>query len=254
MSAQTTPKRRASAALALSVVLASALALAGQASARKGSKAHGGVKCSGVAPASVAHDLIVTAGQSCTLPADSSVGHDVVVQSGATLIDEGARIGHDIRANKAAGVGIGAGIGPKGELVRGSVRHDGSLHGVSGAAAGSSGTNYVCSTDIRHDLVVAHSSASAGEWVIGDGDPGLCSQGVEVGHDLRAQDNANHLDISDNNVPAKWAIGHDLTVHGNAQPPVVESNTARHDASCQPDHAQDGDGSPNTSGHHNSCG
>ena len=249
-------RKRCGGAVALSmVVVAGALALGGQASAHKGKKdAHGSVRCSGVAPASVAHDLVVPAGGSCTILAGTSVGHDVVVQSGATLIDEGGQVRHDVRADKGAGIGIGGGTGPNGELVRGSVRHDVSLSGVSGAGPGPSGVNYVCSTDVGHDLVVAHSSASAGEWVIGDADPDLCSQGVKVGHDLRAQDNANHLDVSDNNAPSKWAIGHDLNVQGSGQPPMVESNTVRHDASCESDHARDGDGSPNTAGHHNSCG
>jgi hypothetical protein len=264
MSARSTRTWRGLAVALSTLVLGGAVTLAGQAwaheGAHKGTKGphgkgvRGSVECSGVAPTAVAHDLIVPAGKTCTILAGTSVRHDVVVRRGATLTDEGGQIGHDIRADDPAGIGIGGGTGAGGQPILGSVRHDVSLAGVSGAGPGRLGANYVCGTQIGHDLVVKRSSASAGEWVIGDTDAGLCSQGNKVRHDLRVRGNANRVDVSDNNVPARWAIGHDLTVQGNALAPVVESNTVRHAASCQANRTQDGDGTPNVAGRRNSCG
>jgi hypothetical protein len=224
------------------IVMAGMLALAGQALAKKGPK---NVKCEGTAPAVVKHDLIVPKGTTCTIAPGTTVGHDVKVEKEATLIDEGGEIRHDIQAKQPSGIGIGGG---------GSVRHNVSIDGTTGAGPGTSGTNFVCSSQVGHDLVIQHSSANAGEWVIGDSDPSLCSHGNRIGHDLRIQENENHVDVSDNNNPAKWAIGHDLDVQHNATGPVVESNTVRHDANCQADRTQDGDGTANTAGGKNTCG
>src|SRR3954462_3382389 len=78
------------------------------------------VVCTGVAPATVQHDLIVPEGATCIVPFASEGGHDVIVNEGATLDDRGAYIKHDIVADHPAGVHVNGG-GHKGP---GSVGHD----------------------------------------------------------------------------------------------------------------------------------
>jgi hypothetical protein len=86
------------------------------------------VVCSGTAPASVQHDLIVPAGGSCIVLFGSTVGHDVIVNPGASLDDRGATIGHDVLGFSPLGVHVNGG----GQLGGGSVGHDVIINGVTG--------------------------------------------------------------------------------------------------------------------------
>jgi hypothetical protein len=146
------------------------------------------------------------------------------------------------------------------------VGNDVQVNGVTGSGPADIAphTNFICSTDIVHDVVLTNSLATAGEWVVGDS-PELCNAGNTVGHDLVVQNNKNPLEISDNRVgnnmpPSSYGIGHDLRVTSNAQAPVVEGNTAAHDAVCQSNFTTDTDHEPggvpdlpNFGAHINTC-
>lgn len=228
-------------------------------SAAAGSAAAANVTCAGTAPVVVTNDLIVPPGTTCTIGAGSVIGYDVIVQRSAILISDGGRIGHDIHASSPAGIVLFGGTTSDGTYVRGSVGNDLRVDGITGSGAPS--TNFVCSTDIVHDVVITNSAATAGEWVVGDA-PELCLFGNTVGHDLVVQNNKNPLEISDNSLGASppYGIGHDLRVTGNALAPVVEGNTVAHDAVCQSNFITDTDNEPpgdieppNTAGHINRC-
>jgi plastocyanin len=212
----------------------------------------GNVVCNGTVTGDVPHDLIVPAGDTfCFIPPGTQIGHDVIVQPGGRLWDQQGSVGHDITANQPAGIAIGGFDTPQG----GSVGHDITILGVTGNGP-RGGVNWLCNTHVGHDVTIANSASTAGKWDIGDLEPECGGGGITTGHDLNVVNNANQVDVSDNNEglpPPPFAIGHDLNVLGNALPPIVESNSARHDANCQSDHTTDGDGVPNVAGHNNSC-
>ena len=223
--------------------------------------ANGDQTCTGTEVATVPHDLIVPPGATCTLQPGSSVGHDVIVNKGATLIDNAATVGHDIRADRPAAIGIG-GNGPG---QPGSVGHDVRINGTTGATA--SNDNYVCNTTVGHDVSVEGSAGGAGQWFIGDSEAQCGGGGVQVTHDLTVKNNANHVDVSENGTNPAGAfgglaggVGHDLQVTGNlAGAPngyVVEGNVVGHDATCAPaPNLSDGDFVANSAGHKNKgCG
>jgi hypothetical protein len=218
------------------------------------SAAAGDATCSGTAPPNVANDLIVPAGTTCTIGPGSKVGYDVIVNQGATLLNQGGQIGHNIQATAPAGIALGGGTAPDGTFLRGRVGNDVTVNGITGAGSGIA--NFICSTDIVHDVVLTNATSSAGEWVVGDTDPELCRFGNTVGHDLVVQNNKNLIEVSDNSQgPAPpYGVGHDLRVTGNTQAPVVEGNTVFHDAVCQSNLTSDGDHEPNVAGHTNTCG
>jgi hypothetical protein len=194
---------------------------------------------------SAANDLVVPAGATCTLGPTDVIGHDLIVQRGATLIDLGAAIGHDIHADSPAAIGIGSG---------GRVGHDIQINGTTGTVPG--GANSVCNTTVGHDLVIQGGASGSGPWVVGDFDEGCFGGGVLVQHDLNVQNNKVHVDVSDNGTnPGGLAggVGHDLNVQNNLGQ-AVESNVVGHDANCQPKQTaadKDGDGIPNLAGHSN---
>jgi hypothetical protein len=196
----------------------------------------GNANCTGALPAGTYDNVVVPAGATCTIGSGVTVQQDVNVGKGATLLDQGATVGHDIHADHPGGIGIGYG---------GSVGHDIHIDGLSGAGPGSyGGDNYVCNTTIGHDLAVQNTAIGAGTWYIGD--PPECTYGNTVGHDLHVEHNANPLDVSHNTVT------HDLQVQDNKPGPVVVSNnSAGHDAQCKNNQSQSGTG--NTAGGMNSC-
>ena len=169
---------------------------------------------------------------------------------------------HNVTATSPFGISFGGGTTSDGTFFRGRVGHDLKVTGITGVSFPA--TNFVCSTDIVHDVVLTNSAQSAGEWVVGDS-PELCGAGDTIGHDLVVQNNLNLLEISDNQsltgaAPLSWGIGHDLRVTGNAQAPVVEGNTVYHDAVCQSNVTTDGPNEPggipdalNIAGHNNTC-
>jgi hypothetical protein len=241
--------------LLLAVGLTWAVGVAVLLSAGPASSAPGDVTCTGTAPSTVPHDLIVPAGTTCTA-FHTSVGHDVIVEKGATLFDQASTVGHDIKAEDPAGIGIG-GIAP-GPGGSGSVGHDIKIEGTSGAGPGIMGDNYVCNTTIGHDLVVEDSASAAGQWFIGDADPECPGGALFVKHDLNVVDNANMVDVSDNGTHPNpmfiGGIGHDLNVQGNAAGYVVEGNVAGHEATCGPaPNSHDTDGGTNSAPDNDGC-
>jgi hypothetical protein len=174
-------------------------------------------------------DVVVPSGAVCTLLPGTTVDHDVQVQKGGTLIDHGASIGHDLHADKAAGVALDQGA---------SVGHDVTIDGTTGTADGG---NRICSSNIGHNLTVQNSAAGAGDWSIGGG---VCDDGNSVGQDLNVHGNDNSVDVSNN------MVGGNLSVENNANA-TVNDNTAAHDTSCKKNTVQAGGG--NSAGHKNGC-
>jgi hypothetical protein len=213
----------------------------------------GNVTCSGPVAVNVAHDLIVPAGgPQCVILPGVQVAHDVVVQPGGQLWDQDGTVGHDIVAINPQSIGIGGHDTPTG----GSVGHDIIIDGVTGAKPNGLGVNFICNTTIGHDVAVFNSASTAAEFFIGDYDPVCHGGGITVGHDLAVFANRTQVDVSDQNngsPPPPWAIGHDLIVVANWVAPIVESNTAAHNAICQSNHTTDGDGFPNIAGNINTC-
>jgi hypothetical protein len=184
----------------------------------------------------------------------TNVGHDVIVEQGATLFDQASTVGHDIRAEQPAGIGIG-GIAP-GPAGSGSVGHDIHIEGVTGAGPGLNGDNYVCNTSVGHNLIVQQSASTAGHWYVGDFEPECGGGGVFVQQDLNVLHNANLVDVSENgthpNPAFTGGIGHDLNVLNNATGYVVEGNVVGHDAHCGPTpNGHDGDFAANQAGDKN---
>ena len=205
--------------------------------------------CSGVQSTPVPGDLNVPKGKTCTILAGVTVGHDVIVNSGATLIDQGAKIGNDLQATSPKGIGIGAPAASPG-----SVGHDIQVTGITGAGPGTGGSNYICNTDVATDVQITGSSSGAGQWIIGDKDEGCSTGADQIGNDLQVTSNKNRIDISDNMFgvpPYEVGIGDDLQVTGNtvtSTSPVVESNFIGNTAQCQTGTKKDADGTPNVVG------
>jgi hypothetical protein len=141
----------------------------------------------------------------------------VIVQPGGTLIDRGASIGHDLKANQPVGIGVRGG----------SIGHDVQIDGVQGSGPGANGDNYLCDALIGHDVQIKNGAAGAGQFVIGDAPDCYNDPSNTIGHDLQVQNNANPVDVSNN------GVGHDLHVQGNGGGTDVAYNQAGHAAQCQ---------------------
>ena len=208
------------------------------------------VNCSGTQSTNVPGDLNVPSGKTCTVKA-ITVGHNIDVNSGATLIDQGATVANDIQASSPKGIGIGgSGSTP------GKVGHDIEIIGTSGTGPGTvhAGDNYVCNTQVGHDLQVLNSGSKAGQWIIGDRDE-ECTGGANlIGNNLYVQGNKTRVDVSDNKTgvpPYMGGIGDNLYVTGNtvtSTSPIVETNFIGFTATCQFGTKMDGDGSHNMVG------
>ena len=198
----------------------------------------------------------VTFGPNCVINNLDNILQDVTGQPGGSLIDQAATIGHDLQAKNPVYIGIG-GNGPG---QGGSIAGDVNITGVTGSVAGDSNNdNYVCNTQIGHNLVIQNSASTAGQWYVGDSDPECTGGAVQVGNDLNVTKNKNQVDVSENGTnPAAGSgglaggIAHDLNVTGNAAGFVVEGNVVGHDANCNPGPGvTDGDSAPNTAAHNN---
>jgi hypothetical protein len=196
---------------------------------------------------------LLPSGKTCTIAPGVQIGGSVIVSSGATLTDNGAQIADDIQATSPKGIGLaGSASGP------GSVGIDVEITGVSGSGPGTivKGSNYICDTEIGHDLQITGSRSKAGPWIIGDQRSGEeCGRGGnQIGTDMQVVNNANSVDISDNmkgSPPtSNVGIGHDLQETGNAvtsTSPVVANNYIGYDAECEA-HTK---GTSNIVGHNN---
>jgi hypothetical protein len=201
------------------------------------------VTCTGTAPASVGHDLIVPENGSCTILFGSTINHDVIVNDGGQLFDRGATVGHDIKGDEPQGMVINGG-GPAGS---GHVGHDIKIDGVSGQF-GIVPFNSVCNNFVGHDIVIQNSLASAAPWKIGTPGQSFCTNGADrVGHDIVIENNANNVDVS-NNAPATLGdIGHDLGISDNTGGVTANGNHAGHDCKQEDNHPYSGSG--NTADH-----
>jgi hypothetical protein len=113
--------------------------------------------------------------------------------------------------------------------------------------AGQGRDSFICGVSVGYDVQIVNGIAAAG--TLHDGGLSACGaehQGSKIGHDLVVQNNANPVDISNNQ------IVHDLAVRGNTGGVNVTDNHAGHDAVCQNNHPA-ATGSGNTAGHDNSC-
>jgi hypothetical protein len=203
--------------------------------------------CTGTQSTNVSGDLVVPSGKTCTINPGVAISGNVIVNGGATLIDNGAFIGHDVQATSPKGIGIGGSPGNPG-----TIGHDIQVTGIMGSA--SSGNNYICNNQIGNNIVVTGSTSKAGQWIIGDTDESCSRGGNQVGNDLQVTNNNDRVDVSDNkrNVPPTGIVGifHNLQVMNNAvtkTSPVVEGNYIGNTAQCQAGTKTDSDFS--TSGH-----
>ena len=205
-------------------------------------------RCIGLRFTDVTRDLIVPAGATCTIFRGTSIGRDVLVGQGATLIDSAGVIGRDIVATNPQGIGIGGFLGQSGRVGRNIV-----ISGASGRGPGTvtPGDNYICHTQIGQSVTVQNTATGAGEWIIGDQDEECSGGGNILGTNLTVAGNDVRVDVADNRAgafPYSQGIGRNLLVSGNlvsAISPVVESNFAGMNATCQAGTVQDADGSPN---------
>jgi hypothetical protein len=205
------------------------LALAGQSWAKNEV-----TTCTGSFGAS-ASEIVVPAGETCTLEGTAEVKNSVTVQPGASLIDQGATVGKDIKATNPAGIQIGA-------AKQSVIGHDVKINGLSGSIMGAD--NYVCNAKIGHDLHAEHSAVTASTLVVGD--PPDCNVGDIVAHDIHVQENADKVDVSDS------SAGHDIHVQNNSGGVNVSGTSSMHDL-----HVQNNSGgvvvSNNTAGHNAKC-
>ena len=155
-------------------------------------------QCVGVLPPGTYEDVTVPPGQTCFINVFNRIEHDLTVLDGARLRDDGAYIGHDLRAKNPASINI-SDAGTLAPGTPGIVGHDIHIQGTTGPGSlGSTGDNWICDQEVGHDVVVQKSAITAGRWVIGDDDNpafyGGC--GNSIAHDLVVKDNANRVDIS----------------------------------------------------------
>lgn len=214
-------------------------------------------QCTGVLPPGTYGDVTVPPGDTCIINASNIITHDLTVLQGARLMDRGAYIGHDVRANSPASMDMG-GV-PNGPP--GTVGHDIHIQGTTGPGS-TSVVNLVCNQQVGHDIVVQKSLGTATAWLIGD--PGQAVFGGDfygcgnnVAHDLVVKDNANSVDVTGNrvgaynNTGAPAGIGHDLRVENNSGGATVNLNSAGHDCTQSNNSPYSGNG--NTAGNNNNC-
>ena len=209
-------------------------------------------QCIGTLPPGTYGDVTVPPGQVCFIDKTNTITHDLTVLGGARLRDDGAYIGHDLRANNPASINV-SDFPPS----SGTVGHDIHIQGTTGPGSlGSTGDNWICDTQVGHDVVVQKSAATAARWVIGDnGEPFYGGCGNSIAHDLVVKDNANRVDIGGNNptggLTTVAGIGHDLNVAHNHGGTTNNNNTAAHDCTQSDNSPYSGNG--NAAGGNNSC-
>lgn len=203
-----------------------------------------------VGPVTAPHDLIVPPGTFCGPTQGSTVGHDVIVGQGAGFFPGGTTIGHDVRSHKAAFIELGD---PNNGTTDTIVGHDVLITGTQGGVPVG---DFICQTRIGHDLVVKDSAATASEWDIGDPLAFNCARnlrpGDTIGHDGIFDQNANAIDVGDNNATFNGGtgpgFGHDLKFtnnHGTINRLI--NNTVVHDCKQSDNHPFLGFG--NSAGH-----
>jgi hypothetical protein len=211
-------------------------------------------QCVGTLPPGTYENITVPPGATCALNNTHTITHDLTILDGASLRDDGAHIGHDIRAKNPLWINITDALF---NVAAGTVGHDIHIQGTTGQSPSHGGDNFICDQQVGHDVVVQKSLITAGRWVIGDDDDpafyGGC--GNSIAHDLVAKDNANRLDISGNSPGGGLnnvsGIGHDLKVEHNHGGTVVQRNTAGHD--CHQSDNSPYVGAANVAGNDNNC-
>jgi hypothetical protein len=159
----------------------------------------------------------VPSGGNCTLVPGTMITHDVKVQLGGALNDEGAIIGDNVHADQPAGIGIRGG----------SIGNDIQIIGLTGAGPGSGGDNYICNTTVGGNVDVQNGAVGAKPFVIGDPPDCSGSPSNTIGGNLSVRNNADPVDVSDNQ------ISNDLAVENNTGGTVVANNHAGKHAKCQ---------------------
>ena len=211
-------------------------------------------QCVGTLPPGTYQDVTVPPGATCALNNTHTIVHDLTILDGAGLRDDGAHIGHDIRAKNPAWINITDALF---NVAAGTVGHDIHIQGTFGQSPSHGGDNFICDQEVGHDVVVQKSAFTAGRWVVGDDDDpafyGGC--GNSIAHDLVAKDNKNRLDVSGNNpaggLNSVAGIGHDLKVANNSGGTAVQRNTAGHD--CTQSNNSPYVGAANVAGNSNNC-
>jgi hypothetical protein len=211
-------------------------------------------QCIGTLPPGTYGDVTVPPGATCALNNSHTITHDLTVLDGARLRDDGAYIGHDLRARNPAWLNITDALF---NVAAGTVGHDIHIQGTTGVSPSHGGDNFICDQEVGHDVVVQKSAILAGRWVIGDDDDpafyGGC--GNDIAHDLVVKDNANRVDISGNSptggLNTVAGIGHDLKVANNSGGTTVKRNTAGHD--CTQSNNSPYVGADNSAGNNNNC-
>ena len=189
--------------------------------------------CNGVLAAGTYNDVTVPANTFCEIDSGVIINHDLNLQHGSSLWDNGATVGHDIKADHPAGFGV---------FAHPTIGNNISVNGVTGST--SDGFNFICSATVGANVNVSGSASTAGAWSIGGSDCGLGN--LSIGNDLVVNNNLNAVDVSRNSVT------HDMHVDGNTGGTTVSSNTVGHDATCNKDQPP-ATGGGNVSGHIDTC-
>ena len=86
-------------------------------------------QCVGTLPPGTYQDVTVPPGATCALNNSHTITHDLTVLDGASLRDDGAHIGHDIRAKNPAWINITDALF---NVAAGTVGHDIHIQGTTG--------------------------------------------------------------------------------------------------------------------------
>jgi hypothetical protein len=226
--------------LAASILLAAGaplLALAGPANA-----ATGDVTCANgfLGVLNVVHNLTVPADSSCGLTQGSTIGNDVIVDPGASFYIGGTTIGHNLTATDATLIELGD---PNNGTTETVIDNDATITGtVGGLPYG----EFICQTQIDHNLSVTDTASTASGWDIGAPEPANCGRnstpGDIIGNNATFTNNEGaYLDVGSNQV------GYNLSFKGNVEGfNDLTNNTIAN--SCSQNYNHPFSGSGNTAG------
>jgi len=190
-------------------------------------------QCSAALPPGTYHDVTIPPHQTCTLSPGVHVTNDVTGQTDSTLIVffGGVTVDHDVVMQNARNLLFSGGN---------RVGHDFRVNGMNGAN-GTQTDSPICNTFIGHDLVVRE-LASGNSIQIGDTSL-FCGFSIEVGHDVRLDNNAGLVDAvitGGGGVPPAGftpctdtygaaSVGHDLEASGNTGTLIIRNANICHD-------------------------
>lgn len=188
----------------------------------------------------VTGNLTVPANSSCGLTQGSTIGNDVTIDQGGSFFIGGTTIGHDLNANHPNLIELGD---PNNGTTATVIGHDVNINGTTGTFPFG---EFICQTQIGHNLTVQGTAPGTTGWDIGFPEPFNCARnstpGDSIAGDATFSNNAGaYLDVGDS------TFGHDLTYNGNTGIfDNLTDNSIVHNCTQSNNHPYDGSG--NTAG------